>query len=182
MCIRDRAGFVEDRYAARPHLSDGRDETLPRPVDRQRCLVAPGPAERGHQGVDRLAGHIVVDQRLGEPFGEDRRIVQAGQAQRHRQGRRPGHREGHPGADPAELVARPVSYTHLDVYKRQAKDGAESVYAVGLPDGRGVAVKIADGYPRAAPVVCAQVLRRLGVDESALRELEAAPILSLIHI
>ena len=29
----------------------------------------------------------------------------------------------------------------------------------------------------AAPVVCAQVLRRLGVDESALRELEAAPIL-----
>ncbi|MFZ2514527.1 MAG: asparaginase [Candidatus Lutibacillus vidarii] len=58
-----------------------------------------------------------------------------------------------------------------------AKDGAESVYAVGLPDGRGVAVKIADGYPRAAPVVCAQVLRRLGVDESALRELEAAPIL-----
>jgi L-asparaginase II len=57
-----------------------------------------------------------------------------------------------------------------------AKDGAESVYAVGLPDGRGVAVKIADGYPRAAPVVCAQVLRRLGVDDTVLTELEFSPI------
>ena len=41
-----------------------------------------------------------------------------------------------------------------------AKDGAEAVYAVGLADGRGVAVKIADGYPRAKPVILAAVLRR----------------------
>ena len=59
-----------------------------------------------------------------------------------------------------------------------AKDGAESVYAVGLGDGRGVAVKIADGYPRAKPVVLAAVLRRLGVDAPlALAELEDAPVL-----
>src|SRR4029453_6928593 len=32
-----------------------------------------------------------------------------------------------------------------------AKDGAESVHAVGLTDGRGVALKIADGAQRARP-------------------------------
>ena len=36
-----------------------------------------------------------------------------------------------------------------------AKDGAEAVYAVGLADGRGVALKIADGGQRARPVVVA---------------------------
>ena len=59
-----------------------------------------------------------------------------------------------------------------------AKDGAESVYAVGLADGRGVAVKIADGYPRAKGVVLAAVLRRLGVDApGALEDLASAPVL-----
>jgi L-asparaginase II len=59
-----------------------------------------------------------------------------------------------------------------------AKDGAESVYAVGLADGRGVAVKIADGYPRAKAVVLAAVLRRLGVDAAgALDDLSFAPVL-----
>ena len=33
-----------------------------------------------------------------------------------------------------------------------AKDGAEAVYAVGLPDGRGIAVKVADGSSRARSV------------------------------
>ncbi|MEO8829070.1 asparaginase [Lapillicoccus sp.] len=59
-----------------------------------------------------------------------------------------------------------------------AKDGAESVYAVGLADGRGVAVKVADGFPRAAPVVLAAVLSRLGVQApTALAELAYAPVL-----
>ena len=59
-----------------------------------------------------------------------------------------------------------------------AKDGAESVYAVGLPDGRGVAVKIADGYPRAAPVVLAAALRRVGLDApEVLAFLGEAPVL-----
>ncbi len=59
-----------------------------------------------------------------------------------------------------------------------AKDGAESVYAVGLGDGRGVALKIADGSPRAKPVVLAAVLRRLGVEApAALAQLEDAPVL-----
>jgi L-asparaginase II len=57
------------------------------------------------------------------------------------------------------------------------KDGAESVHAVGLADGRGVALKIADGGQRARPVVLAAVLRRLGVESSAYARLEDAPIL-----
>ena len=58
-----------------------------------------------------------------------------------------------------------------------AKDGAEAVYAIGLPDGRGVAVKIADGSQRARPVVTAAVLRLMGLDAPALDELEQAVIL-----
>ena len=59
-----------------------------------------------------------------------------------------------------------------------AKDGAEAVYAVGLADGRGIAVKIADGGSRARAVVVAAVLRRLGVDDDeALAALEHQPVL-----
>ena len=39
-----------------------------------------------------------------------------------------------------------------------AKDGAEGVYAAGLPDGRGIAIKITDGAIRARPVVMGAVL------------------------
>jgi L-asparaginase II len=58
-----------------------------------------------------------------------------------------------------------------------AKDGAEAVHAVGLTDGRGIALKIADGTQRARPVVVAALLRRLGVVSSAYERLEDAPIL-----
>jgi L-asparaginase II len=44
------------------------------------------------------------------------------------------------------------------------KAGAEACYALALPDGRAVALKIDDGYPRARPVVMAEALRRLGVE------------------
>ncbi|MFQ6171486.1 asparaginase [Oryzobacter sp. R7] len=58
-----------------------------------------------------------------------------------------------------------------------AKDGAEAVYAVGLADGRGIALKIADGAQRARPVVLAAVLRLLGVESDAYARLEDAPVL-----
>lgn len=58
-----------------------------------------------------------------------------------------------------------------------AKDGAEAVYAVGLADGRGVALKVADGGQRARPVILAAVLRRIGVHSPALAALEDAPVL-----
>lgn len=57
-----------------------------------------------------------------------------------------------------------------------AKDGAEAVYAIGLPDGRGVALKITDGYQRARPVVAAAVLRHLQFESPALTTLEDAVI------
>jgi L-asparaginase II len=58
-----------------------------------------------------------------------------------------------------------------------AKDGAESVYAVGLADGRAIALKIADGGQRARPVVMAAALRRLGIDADVLDEMADAPVL-----
>ncbi|NHN55510.1 asparaginase [Calidifontibacter sp. DB0510] len=58
-----------------------------------------------------------------------------------------------------------------------AKDGAEAVYAVGLADGRGVVVKVADGGQRARPVILAAVLRAIGVDAPVLDQLLDAPVL-----
>ena len=51
------------------------------------------------------------------------------------------------------------------------------MYAVGLPDGRGVAIKITDGSPRARPVAMAGVLRQLGFDHETLTEQASAPVL-----
>lgn len=58
-----------------------------------------------------------------------------------------------------------------------AKDGAEGVYAVGLPSGEGVALKIADGSSRARAVVIVAVLKRLGVDVSEVEDLATVPVL-----
>ena len=45
------------------------------------------------------------------------------------------------------------------------KAGAESCYAVALPDGRSVALKCDDGAPRVRPVLMAEALRRSGVTD-----------------
>jgi L-asparaginase II len=58
-----------------------------------------------------------------------------------------------------------------------AKDGAEGVYAIGLPDGSAVAIKIADGSNRARPVVLVAALRQLGVDVEAVAEIADVPVL-----
>ncbi|HEY3749740.1 MAG TPA: asparaginase [Pseudonocardiaceae bacterium] len=58
-----------------------------------------------------------------------------------------------------------------------AKDGAEGVYAIGLPDGRAVTLKIADGSARARSVVMVAALRRLGMTSEGLRELAEVPVL-----
>ncbi len=57
------------------------------------------------------------------------------------------------------------------------KAGAEAVYAVGLPDGRGIAVKISDGAERARPVAMAGVLQRLGFDNETLTLQARGPVL-----
>lgn len=56
------------------------------------------------------------------------------------------------------------------------KAGAEGCYAVALPDGHAVALKIEDGAPRARPVVMAAALRRLGVDHPILDDLAHSPV------
>ncbi|GAA0261191.1 asparaginase [Saccharothrix mutabilis subsp. mutabilis] len=56
-----------------------------------------------------------------------------------------------------------------------AKDGAEGVYAIGLPTGEAVACKIADGSSRARAVVLVAALRKLGVEAPA--DLATFPIL-----
>lgn len=58
-----------------------------------------------------------------------------------------------------------------------AKDGADGVFAAALPDGRAVAVKIADGGDRARPPVMLAALRALGVDVHDVAPLLASRIL-----
>ncbi|WP_148256550.1 asparaginase [Kribbella flavida] len=57
------------------------------------------------------------------------------------------------------------------------KVGAESVYAVGLADGRGIALKIEDGSARARAVVMAAVLKKLGVEHEVIGKQLHAPLL-----
>lgn len=57
------------------------------------------------------------------------------------------------------------------------KAGAEAVYAVGLPDGTGIAVKISDGSPRARPTAMAATLQRLGFQHPTLAAQAGIPVL-----
>jgi len=57
-----------------------------------------------------------------------------------------------------------------------AKDGAEGVYAVALPDGSAVALKVEDGAARARMPVLVAALRALGVD-AGLEALAQLPVL-----
>ncbi|MGW4026302.1 asparaginase [Streptomyces sp. NPDC005009] len=57
------------------------------------------------------------------------------------------------------------------------KDGFEGVQVAALPDGRAVAVKIADGAGRARVPVAAAALVRAGVDASLLKEFEGEVLL-----
>jgi L-asparaginase II len=58
-----------------------------------------------------------------------------------------------------------------------AKDGFEGVQVAALPDGRAVAVKIADGANRARIPVAAAALARAGVDPELLTEFAGEPLL-----
>ncbi|OJV58017.1 MAG: asparaginase [Cellulomonas sp. 73-145] len=58
-----------------------------------------------------------------------------------------------------------------------AKDGAEGVEALALPNGTGVAIKVADGSDRARLPVALAVLESLGVDQAALRTVPVPPVL-----
>lgn len=64
-------------------------------------------------------------------------------------------------------TARDELVLHRAVPGLVGKMGAESVYAVALPDGRAWALKTDDGGQRARPVVMAAALIRDGVDREA---------------
>ncbi|GAA1722187.1 asparaginase [Propioniferax innocua] len=53
---------------------------------------------------------------------------------------------------------------HAAVPGLVCKGGAEAVYAAGLPDGRGIAVKIDDGASRAHQLIVAQILVEMGYE------------------
>ncbi len=57
------------------------------------------------------------------------------------------------------------------------KGGAEGVFAAGLPDGTGIALKIVDGSQRGRPELMVALLRRLGVQNPALDALATSPVL-----
>lgn len=57
------------------------------------------------------------------------------------------------------------------------KAGAEGVYGIGLPDGRGLAAKITDGAQRARGVVLAGVLTALGYEQPEVAAQTTAPVL-----
>ena len=58
-----------------------------------------------------------------------------------------------------------------------AKDGAEGCYAAAAPDGRAVALKVADGAMRACVPVLVAALRGLGVHGPGLDGLAEVPVL-----
>ena len=63
-----------------------------------------------------------------------------------------------------------------------SKIGAEGVLGVGLPDGRGAAIKVLDGGARALDVVVPLLLEQhwgLELGGDALAALRAAPVLEL---
>jgi L-asparaginase II len=64
-----------------------------------------------------------------------------------------------------------------------AKDGAEAVYAIGLGDGRALALKIDDGSDRARIVVANSILKNvLGVvSEEVDRQLASQVLLGAGH-
>lgn len=76
---------------------------------------------------------------------------------------------------------RDVTTLMREITGLMAKDGADGVFAAALPDGRAVALKVADGGDRARPPVMVAALRALGVDTSSAAPLVTEPILGHGH-
>ena len=72
---------------------------------------------------------------------------------------------------------RDVTQFMQHVPTMMAKDGADGVFAAAFPDGRAVALKIADGGDRARPPVMVAALRALGIDVSDVADLVQQPIM-----
>ena len=66
---------------------------------------------------------------------------------------------------------------HRAVSGLVCKGGAEGVFAAGLPDGTGIALKIVDGAERGRRELMVGILRALGVENAALDALATSPVL-----
>ncbi|MEU6217475.1 asparaginase [Streptomyces sp. NPDC047022] len=80
-------------------------------------------------------------------------------------------------AEMASGAGRDVAALMRAVPGMLAKDGFEGVQVAALPDGRAIAVKIADGANRARVPVAAAALVRAGIDPAALAGFEGEPLL-----
>src|SRR5690242_1098395 len=80
-------------------------------------------------------------------------------------------------AETASGTRRDVAALMRAVPGLLAKDGFEGVQVAALPDGRAVAVKIADGANRARVPVAAAALARVGVDPALLTGFAGEPLL-----
>ncbi|MFC9156720.1 asparaginase [Streptomyces bauhiniae] len=80
-------------------------------------------------------------------------------------------------AEMASGVRRDVAALMRAVPGLLAKDGFEGVQVAALPDGRAVAVKIADGADRARVPVAAAALVRAGIDPALLTGFAGAALL-----
>ncbi|OIJ62672.1 asparaginase [Streptomyces mangrovisoli] len=80
-------------------------------------------------------------------------------------------------AETASGAGRDVAALMRAVPGLLAKDGFEGVQVAALPDGRAVAVKIADGADRARVPVAAAALVHAGVDPAALTAFAGQPLL-----
>ncbi|MEU6607066.1 asparaginase [Streptomyces shenzhenensis] len=80
-------------------------------------------------------------------------------------------------AEMASGAGRDVAALMRAVPGLLAKDGFEGVEVAALPDGRAIAVKIADGAARARVPVAAAALARAGVDPALLTEFAGEPLL-----
>lgn len=75
----------------------------------------------------------------------------------------------------------------MSVTEVVCKSGAEGVFAAGLPDGTGVAIKVSDGSARAVEPVALSLLGRLGVShlpetETSVRDLHGEEVGSLMGL
>lgn len=57
------------------------------------------------------------------------------------------------------------------------KIGAEASFGIGLPDGRGIGIRIDDGSYRALPVLAVAALGLLGIESAELNRIASVPIL-----
>jgi len=98
---------------------------------RRRSGRSPRVVECGEQRVNRLPGHVVVDQGFREPLRQ-RRVVQSGHAGGERQRHRSTGVQQHPRCQSAELVARALDYhaagASADIIDDQAAATADSSY------------------------------------------------------